>query len=451
MRVFYDVNRKENSMQLIIKNGIMADPKSGIYESRNILIRDGLIVDNDLGEHEVEAFEKLNTSGGKAEYEVIDATGLHVMPGLIDMHVHFRDPGQTEKEDIISGSKAAAAGGYTCVCPMPNTNPPIDNAQMIKYEYEKAQAAGFTNVLPVGAITRGQEGTEIADIYGMKNAGAIAISEDGKSVMDVRLCREAFKRAAKNNMLIVDHCEDKNLVDGGVMNAGKKAEELGLKGISNAVEDIIAARDIMLAGETGAKLHLCHCSTEASVELVRMAKKLGYKVTAEVCPHHFALTEDEIPGDDAMYKMNPPLRSRQDVMALVKGLADGTMDVISTDHAPHTLEEKSRGFNNSPFGIVGLETSFAVSFTTLVKTRRMSLLQLLEKMSLNPSKILGLDRGSLENGSVADIFIADLSHDYMINFNNFYSKGKNTPFAGRRVFGEVKYTLLAGKQVFPFA
>ena len=437
-------------MQLIIKNGIMADPKSGIYESRNILIRDGLIVDNDLGEHEVEAFEKLTNSSGASEYEVIDATGLHVMPGLIDMHVHFRDPGQTEKEDIYTGSRAAAAGGYTSVCPMPNTNPPIDNAQMIKYELEKGHAAGLTNVLPVGAITRGQEGTDIADIYGMKNAGAIAISEDGKSVMDVKLCREAMKRAAKNNMLIMDHCEDKNLVDGGVMNAGKKAEELGLKGITNAVEDIIASRDIMLAGETGARLHLCHCSTEASVELVRMAKKLGYKVTAEVCPHHFALTEDDIPGDDAMYKMNPPLRSRQDVLALVKGLVDGTMDVISTDHAPHTLEEKSRGFNNSPFGIVGLETAFAVSFTTLVKTRRMTLLQLLEKMSLNPSKILGLDRGNLENGSVADLFIADLQHDYMINFNKFQSKGKNTPFAGRRVFGEVKYTFLAGKKVFPF-
>ncbi len=435
-------------MLTLIKSGTLVDPGLGINEKRNILIKDGRIADIDLGDEEAFAFE---TSLGKSkEIEVIDAEGLHVFPGLIDLHVHFRDPGQTEKEDIVTGSMAAAAGGFTSVCPMPNTKPPVDNPGLVKYEIEQAKKAGYVNVLPVGAITRGQDGKEIADLIGMKNAGAVAISEDGKSVMDILVCRDAMNRASKGDILIMDHCEDKDLVAGGVMNAGRKQESLGVKGITNAVEDVIAARDICLAGETGARLHLCHCSTAASVELVRMAKKLGYKVSAEVCPHHFTLTDDDIPSDDAMFKMNPPLRSKRDVEALITGLRDGTMEVISTDHAPHTMEEKSHGFSGSPFGIVGLETSFALSYTFLVRRGFLTIDQLIEKMSFNPAKILGIEKGTLEHNYAADITIADLNSFYEINPEKFYSKGKNTPYAGVKVFGEIKYTLLEGKVVFPF-
>ena len=435
-------------MVILIKNGTLVDPANGINEKRNIFIEDGIIKSNDLSDIEAEKMaENVTEDFG---LQVIDASGLVVMPGFIDLHVHFRDPGLTAKEDIVTGSMAAAAGGVTSVCPMPNTKPVIDNAELVRYEIEKGREAGFTNVLPIGAVTLSQEGKVLADQKAMKEAGAVAISEDGKSVMDIAVYREAMKQAAANDVLIMAHCEDKNLVAGGVMNAGKKQEELGLPGITNAVEDVIAARDIFLAGETGARLHLCHCSTEASVELVRLAKKLGYTVTAEVCPHHFTLTDDDIPCNDAMWKMNPPLRSKKDVEALIEGLADGTMDVISTDHAPHTAEEKSRGFENSPFGIVGLETSFALGYTYLVKTGKLSLSELVEKMSANPARILGIKKGSLGVSMPADIAIADIDNEYTVNPEEFYSKGKNTPYAGAKLYGKIKYTILGGKTVYPF-
>lgn len=435
-------------MEILIKNGMLVDPANGINEKRNILVEDGIVKSNDLSDIEAEKMaENVTEDFG---LQVIDASGLVVMPGFIDLHVHFRDPGLTAKEDIVTGSMAAAAGGVTSVCPMPNTKPVIDNAELVRYEIEKGREAGFTNVLPIGAVTLSQEGKVLADQKAMKEAGAVAISEDGKSVMDIAVYREAMKQAAANDVLIMAHCEDKNLVAGGVMNAGKKQEELGLPGITNAVEDVIAARDIFLAGETGARLHLCHCSTEASVELVRLAKKLGYAVTAEVCPHHFTLTDDDIPRNDAMWKMNPPLRSKKDVEALIEGLADGTMDVISTDHAPHTAEEKSRGFENSPFGIVGLETSFALGYTYLVKTGRLSLSALVEKMSANPARILGIKKGNLGVSMPADIAIADIDNEYTVNPEEFYSKGKNTPYAGAKLYGKIKYTILGGKMVYPF-
>lgn len=435
-------------MEILIKNGTLVDPANGINEKRNILVEDGIVKSNDLSDIEAEKMaENVTEDFG---LQVIDASGLVVMPGFIDLHVHFRDPGLTAKEDIVTGSMAAAAGGVTSVCPMPNTKPVIDNAELVRYEIEKGREAGFTNVLPIGAVTLSQEGKVLADQKAMKEAGAVAISEDGKSVMDIAVYREAMKQAAANDVLIMAHCEDKNLVAGGVMNAGKKQEELGLPGITNAVEDVIAARDIFLAGETGARLHLCHCSTEASVELVRLAKKLGYAVTAEVCPHHFTLTDDDIPRNDAMWKMNPPLRSKKDVEALIEGLADGTMDVISTDHAPHTAEEKSRGFENSPFGIVGLETSFALGYTYLVKTGKLSLSELVEKMSANPARILGIKKGNLGVSMPADIAIADIDNEYTVNPEEFYSKGKNTPYAGAKLYGKIKYTLLGGKTVYPF-
>lgn len=421
-------------MKLLIKNGLVIDPVNNINEVMNILVEDEIIV-------------KTYATDDEEADKVIDATDLVVMPGFVDLHVHFRDPGLTYKETIETGSMAAAHGGVTSVCTMPNTKPVVDNAEGISYAINEGKKYGFTNVLPVGAITCGQEGKVLTDIKAMKEAGAIAFSEDGKSVMDILLYREAMKLAAENDILIMAHCEDKDLVNGGVINAGEKQKELGLKGITNSVEDVITARDIFLAGEAGARLHLCHCSTKGAVELMRMAKKNGMKVTAEVCPHHFVMCDDDIPANDAMYKMNPPLRGRADVEALIEGLKDGTMEVISTDHAPHGTEEKQTGFEKAPFGIVGIETSFALSYTKLVETGVLTLSQLVEKMSVNPAKIIGIDRGSLAAGKVADICIADINNEYEINPDEFYSKGSNTPFAGLKVKGRIKHTILGGKLV----
>lgn len=429
-------------MQVLIKNGNLIDPSENINELRNILVEDGIVVNNNLSSEEA----------GKAESagaEVIDAEGLTVMPGLIDLHVHFRDPGFTYKETIATGSAAAAKGGFTSVCTMPNTKPAADTAEVIRYQIEEGRKAGLTNVLPIGAITMGQAGTELVDFKALKDAGAVAFSEDGKSVMDVLVYREAMRIAAENGYVIMAHCEDMNLVSGGVMNVGPKQKELGVKGISNAVEEIIEARDIFLAEETGAQLHLCHCSTEASVKLVKMAKELGLKVTGEVCPHHFALCDDDIPGNDAMWKMNPPLRSRKDMEAVAQGLCDGIMDVISTDHAPHSDEEKKAGgFEKAPFGIVGLEQSFALGYTKLVKTGKMSLSDLVAKMSTNPAKVLGIDKGTLKNGSVADITIVNTNESFVVDPSDFASKGTNQPYTGMELTGAVKYTILGGKVVY---
>ena len=321
------------------------------------------------------------------------------------MHVHFRDPGQTYKEDILTGSKAAAKGGFTTVCCMPNTNPVIDSEETVKYIIDKASEEKYTNVLPVGAVTKGMKGEEITDIAKLKEAGICAISEDGKSVMDEEVYSKAMAKAAELNVPVLAHCEEINLVKGGVMNADSNAEKLGLKGITNEVEDIIAQRDINLAEKLGTTLHLCHCSTKDSVEMLKVVKTKGVKVSGEVCPHHFTLTTDDIPSNDANFKMNPPLRTAEDRDALIKGLSEDILEVISTDHAPHSEEEKSKGFEGSPFGIVGLETSVGLTVTNLVKPGYITLKQMIEKMSYNPAKILGIDKGTLKEGSIADITI----------------------------------------------
>ena len=381
---------------------------------------------------------------------MILADGKYVMPGLIDLHVHFREPGFEYKETIKTGSMAAARGGFTSVCPMPNTNPVIDSKEMIEYLLQKEREDSLVHILPVGAVTKGQAGAELADIKGMTEVGAKALSEDGKSVMDILVYVEGMKKARENNLVILAHCEDKNLVRGGVMNAGKKAEELGLKGITNAVEDVIAARDIFLAQEAGAKLHLCHCSTKDSVALIKMAKEQGYAVTGEVCPHHFTMCDEEILSDDGNYKMNPPLRSRADVQALKEGLRDGIMDVISTDHAPHSTQEKAASMSKAPFGITGLETAFALAVTELVKTGYLTPMQLVEKMSYNPAKVIGIDKGSLAVGKAADLVIADFDAAYRIESDKFVSKGKNTPFDGKEVSGRILKTFVDGNLVYDY-
>ena len=422
-------------MTILIKNGRVLNPSENMDKVMDIYVEDGVI------KEKAEGIEK------DAD-KVLDAKGCFVMPGLIDLHVHFRDPGLTYKEDIETGSKAAAKGGFTTVCCMPNTKPVVDSEDTVKYILDKAKEVGLTNVLPVGAVTKNMAGVEMTDIETLKDAGICAISEDGKSVMNSGVYRKAMKEAARLDVPVMAHCEDINLVEGGVINLGDKSEELGVKGISNAVEDVIAMRDIMLARETGVTLHLCHCSTKDSVEMVRQAKAEGIKVTAEVCPHHFTLCSDDITGNDGNFKMNPPLRSREDMEALIKGLSEDVMDVISTDHAPHSAEEKAKDLEHAPFGIVGLETSVSLTYTSLVNKGYITPLQMAEKMSYNPARVLGIDRGTLDLGAVADITIINPNVEYEIDSSSFVSKGKNTPFDGYKVYGEVEYTILNGKIVY---
>lgn len=420
--------------RILIKNGHLVDPANGRDE-----VCDILICGNEI--------KKIGPGLSEEDAVLIDAEGKIVMPGLIDLHVHLREPGFEYKETIETGARAAAHGGVTTICPMPNTNPVIDSAERVEDLLKRAEKA-CVHILPVGAVTVGQEGKELADIQGMKEAGAVALSEDGKSVMDTALYREGLYEAARCNLPVFAHCEDKSLAGNGVMNKGKKAEELGLIGISNAVEDVIAARDIFLSKEAGNRLHLCHCSTKDSAVLVKMAKEQGLVVTGEVCPHHFTMSDDEITEDHGRFKMNPPLRSREDVTALKEALRDGVMDIISTDHAPHGEEEKNQSMKKAPFGIVGIENSFALGYTELVKTGYLTLSGLVEKMSVNPARVLKIEKGSLAEGRIADVVVADITEEYEIRPEEFFSKGKNTPFAGKKVFGRIDVTIVDGKIVY---
>lgn len=423
-------------MTILIQNGHVVDPLTKRDEVCDVLVADGKI-------------RKVGVSLQDEADRILDASGCYVMPGFIDLHVHFRDPGLTYKETLETGGKAAVRGGVTTVCAMPNTRPVIDSGEKVEDVHKRAREVSPAHVIQIGAVTMGQSGKELADIAGMAKAGCHAISEDGKSVMNASLYRKGMKEAKKNGVSVFAHCEDITMVEGGVMNADENAKRLGLPGITNSVEDVIAARDILLAKETGVRLHLCHCSTADSVEMIRLAKEEGLPVTGEVCPHHFTLSADDIREDDANYKMNPPLRSREDVDALRKGLKDGVMDVIATDHAPHGEEEKSQSMMDAPFGIVGLETSAALTYTELVKTGILSIMDMAEKMSYNPAKILGLaKKGSVSEEMDADLVVFDPKRVYRIDKNTFLSKGKNTPFDGREVTGDVKYTLVDGEVVY---
>lgn len=428
----------EKAVRTLIRNGYVIDPASGLEGTYDVLIEGDRIrrIDKELSSEAV------------GDTKVIDAGGCYVMPGFIDLHVHLREPGFEYKETIRTGAMAAAAGGFTTICPMPNTKPATDSAEMIRSVLTQAKKDAIVHILPVGAITVGQTGRELTDIAAMAEAGAAALSEDGKSVMDTALYTEGMRRAARIGIPVFAHCEDKSLVGDGVINAGKKAAELGLPGISNAVEDIIAARDILLAKETGARLHLCHCSTKDSMKMLALAKEEGLTVTGEVCPHHFTLSEEDIPGDNSEYKMNPPLRAREDVEALKEALKKGIVDVIATDHAPHSKEEKEKSFREAPFGIVGLETAFALSMTELVAPGYLTPAQLVEKLSVNPARILGIPKGRIGEGCIADLVIADPKQEYVIDRNSFFSKGKNTPFDGRKVRGRILYTFVDGKLVY---
>ena len=378
------------------------------------------------------------------DYKVIDASGKTVIPGIIDMHVHLREPGFEGKEDIESGSKAAVAGGVTQVCCMPNTSPVCDNAVVVKYIKARESEVNLCKINPIGAITKDEKGEALADIGKMAQAGAVAISDDGRSVMNSLIMRLGMEYASGFNLKCLCHCEDINLVDGGVVNEGKNSTLTGLKGSPRAAEDIMIARDISLAESLGVPVHICHVSTYSGVDIIRAAKKRGVKVTAETCPHYFILTDDIITNFDTFTKVNPPVREEKDRKAIIKGLKDGTLDCIVTDHAPHSQKDKEVEYNLAAFGMSGIETSFALSYTYLVKSGILGLSELMKLMSYNPAKTLNLEGGEIKEGGVADLAIVDLNAAYTIDSSEFLSKGKNTPFNGYEVYGKVCATIVDG-------
>jgi dihydroorotase len=378
---------------------------------------------------------------------VYPAKGRLIVPGFVDLHVHFREPGFEYKETIQSGGASAVAGGFTTVCCMPNTNPVNDNQAITEFILERARAAGLANVLPIGAITKGSEGKELAEIGDLRRAGCVAISDDGKPVMNSLVMRRAMEYALAFDIPVVDHCEDLHLAEGGCMNEGLISTELGLPGIPAAAEDIMVARNVSLAELTGAHLHLAHISTAGSVRIVREAKSRGIRVTAEACPHHFTLTEEVVRGFNTLAKMNPPLRTWQDVQAIKEGLRDGTIDVIATDHAPHAAQEKQQGFTEAPFGIVGLETALSLTLA-LVEEGILSLESAIEKLSTAPARAFGLSKGTLAVGADADLAIIDPQAHWEVDPIKFRSKSRNTPFAGWKVKGLVVKTFVAGRAVF---
>lgn len=418
-------------MTTLIKNGRIIDPSTNTDEIMDIFV-DGNII-KDIGNLLL-----------KDADTIIDAGNCWVVPGLIDVHVHLREPGYEYKESIATGTRSAAKGGFTTICCMPNTNPVIDNKTIVEYIKLKSEKEACVNVLPIGSITKSQKGEEISDIQQMIEAGVCAISEDGKSVLDSYILKQAMRYASKFNIPVMSHCEDINLVNKGAMNESKKAYCLGIKGISADSEEVITARDIILARSTGVHLHLCHMSTKGSVQLLKEAKVRGENVSGEVCPHHFTLTDEAVKIDDTNTKMNPPLRSYEDVECLKKALSDGIIEVIATDHAPHSQSDKNCDYNKAPFGIVGLETALSLSITELVDKGYITPIQLIAKMSTNPAKVLGIDKGTLQKGKIADITIINPDIKYKIDINTFESKSRNTPFNGYEVKGKAIYTIVSG-------
>jgi dihydroorotase len=419
-------------MNILIKNGHIIDPANKVDEKLDVLVSDGKI--SRLGKP-----GSLPANGS----QVIDAAGKFVVPGLIDMHVHLREPGFEYKETIATGTAAAKAGGFTSVCCMPNTNPVNDNRSVTEFILAQARSAS-AQVFPIGAVTKGSKGEELAEMGELHAAGCVAISDDGKPVMNASMMRRAMEYSRIFDMLIISHCEDSTLSFNGVMNDGIVSTELGLRGIPRAAEDVMTARDISLAELTGGRLHIAHVSTAGSVRLIRDAKSRGVKVTAETCPHYFSLTEEAVRGYNTLAKMNPPLRTLDDVAAVKQGLKDGTIDVIATDHAPHAMDEKSGEFDYAPFGIVGLETALGLTLQ-LVDEGMFSLAEVIRKLSVNPALILKLNKGALSLGADADMTIIDLDVDWTVDASQFKSKSKNTPFDGWKLRGEAVRTIVGGK------
>lgn len=441
-------------MRMLIKGGRVIDPASGVDELLDLFVEDGKIARIKKHAGGAEPTEAGRAKGSKTAKQaesaltidrVFDATGLVVCPGLIDMHVHLRQPGREDKETIASGTMAAARGGFTAVCCMPNTDPVNDTRAVTEFILDTAKREGAVQVYPVGAITKGLKGEELADIGELFDAGCVAVSDDGRPVMNAALMRRAMEYATMFDLPLIQHSEDLCLSGRGVAHEGLVATELGLRGIPSVSEAVMVARDLLLAELTGARLHIAHVSAAESVRLIREAKIRGVRVSCEVTPHHLALTEDAIRGFDTNAKMNPPLRSETDRRALLEGLQDGTIDVIATDHAPHTIQEKEQEFDLAPNGVLGLETALAVALTTLVAPGVLSLPQAISKLTSGPAQILKLPMAQIVEGADADLTIFDPNRDWTVDPATFVSKSRNTPFAGWRLTGATVATLVGGK------
>jgi len=421
-------------MRLLLKKGIVTDCRKK-KEFCDVLIEDGVIKGIDKNIEVMDA-------------EIVDVEGKYIMPGFIDVHTHLREPGYEHKETIKTGTMAAAKGGFTEILCMPNTNPVIDNRLMVEYVRFKAEKEGLVKVHPVGAITKGLKGEEISEIGEMVVAGIKAISDDGNPVMSAGIMKRALTYAKMFGIPVISHCEDKTLSGDGVINGGLISTVTGLKGIPASAEEVMVARDVILANEVKGKLHIAHVSTKGSVELIRRAKEKGIKVTCEVTPHHLFLTEKEAEGYNTLAKVNPPLRSEEDVESLKNALKEGIIDIIATDHAPHSYDDKNTDFTSAAFGISGLETAFSVLVTALIHTGILTVEELVEKLSRNPGKLIGEDRGVLEIGRPADLVIADMDCEIIVDVSRFLSKGKNTPLHGRKLKGKILATLLEGRFVY---
>ncbi len=421
-------------MKLLLKSGRVVNPATNFNDMVDILIEDEKIV-------------KIGADLQSDDAEVFDATGLIIAPGLIDMHVHLREPGQEAKEDIGSGTRAAAAGGITTVACMPNTSPVIDNSVLVQGIAQRAQQDGVVKVKVVGALSKGQEGKELAEIGDMLEAGAVAITDDGHYVDSAKLLMNGLDYIARYDLPIISHAEDNTLTEDGVMHEGAVSAMLGMKGRPAVAEDIAVSRDILLAEYTNARIHIAHISSKGAVELVRQAKKRGVKVTAEVTPHHLTLTDEEIKNFNVAAKVCPPLRSQDHVQAMIEGLKDGTIDAIVTDHSPHAFEEKDREFKFAPNGFTGMETSLGVILTNLYHTGIMTIDEIIEKMSVAPAKILKLDAGNIEIGKIADLTVIDTEKTWKVDSNKFYSRGKFTPYDGVELKGKAVATIVNGKIV----